>query len=73
MVVAVGRSAVLSGLDRCRDSQALADLMDPSTELQTSTQNLIKRLQADPGMPARILAHRRTVPAARHGWPSKGR
>ena len=37
-----------------QDSQALADLMDPSTELQTSTQNLIKRLQADPGMPARI-------------------
>ena len=37
-----------------QDSQALADLMDPSTELQTSTQNLIRRLQADPGMPARI-------------------
>jgi len=37
-----------------QDSQALADLMDPSTELQTSTLNLIRRLQADPGMPARI-------------------
>ena len=37
-----------------QDSQSLADLMDPRMELHTSTQHLIQRLQADPGMPARV-------------------
>ena len=52
----IGRWAI-SGplwLGPLQDPQVLAELMDPRAELATSTATLIQRLQADPGLPARV-------------------
>lgn len=41
-------------LGALQDPSALAALMDPREDLETRTQRLIQRLQADPGVPARV-------------------